>query len=69
MNTNLVKYKADIYVPDTENQGNYEIKGTVEVTYKDDQELQDKVEAYIKEHEIDDDEEILELIIKVIDKI
>ena len=68
MNTNLVKYQADIFVPDTENQGNYEIKGTVEVTYKDDQELQDKVEAYIQE-QIDEGEEILELIIKVIDKI
>lgn len=69
MKNNLVKYSANIHVPDTENQGNFEAKGTVRVKYSSDNELTEKVIAYIAEKEECEEDEVTDLIINVIDEI
>ena len=44
---NLIQYTAWVYVPDSENQENFDVEGLVEVTYETEEVLKAKVTRHI----------------------
>lgn len=58
---NLVTYRATIHVPDTENQGNYNVSGQVWVDVLDQSEIEGRVKKWIMFENNCDEVDILDL--------
>lgn len=66
----LVNYQATIGVPDTENQGNYDIDGSLLMDKNiDEQDKLKKVEEFIVNNIIEDDEIVVDLVLQITDNI
>ena len=58
---NLITYNATIHVPDTENQGNYDVKGQVWVDVLDQSEVEGRVKKHIMFENNCNEDDILDL--------